>query len=98
MCLQKESKLIEDFIVALKKLSIHCNFGVYLNRALHDRFVCGSNNERIQNHLLITADLICKARAMEMAEQQAKEFVLGSAVHKLEMLQVSAVGSYSPCL
>ena len=75
--------------MALKKLSIHCNFGVYLNRVLRDHFVCGLNHEKIQNGLLNTADLTferaCKtARAMEMAEQHAKEFVPGSAVHKVD--------------
>ena len=74
---RKEGKSIGDFTVALKKLSIHCNFGVYLNRALRDRFVCGLNNEKIQNRLINTTDLTferaCeKARAMEMAEQRAK--------------------------
>ena len=89
---RKEGESIADFTVALKKLSIHCNFGVYLNRALRDRFVCGLNHEKIQNRLLNTADLTFKlacetARAMEMAEQQAKEFVPGSAVHKVDKQQ-----------
>ena len=57
---RKEGESIADFIVALKKLSIHCNFGVYLHRALRDRFVCGLNNEKIQNRLLNTADLTFK--------------------------------------
>ena len=65
---------------------------MYLNRALRDRFVCGLNHENIQNRLLNTADLTFKlacetARAMEMAEQQAKEFVPGSAVHKVDKQQ-----------
>ena len=89
---RKEGESIADFTVALKKLSIHCNFGVYLNRALRDRFVCGLNHEKIQNRLLNTADLTFKlacetARAMEMAAQQAKEFVPGSAVHKVDKQQ-----------
>ena len=89
---RKEGESIADFIVALKKLSIHCNFGVYLNRTLRDRFVCGLNYEKIQNRLLNTADLTFKlacetARAMEMSEQQAKEFVPGSAVHKVDKQQ-----------
>ena len=89
---RKEGESIADLTVALKKLSIHCNFGVYLNRALRDRFVCGLNHEKIQNRLLNTADLTFKlacetARAMEMAEQQAKEFVPGSAVHKVDKQQ-----------
>ena len=81
-CIRKESESIADFTVALKKLSIYCNSGVYLKRALRDRFEYGLNHERIQNHLLNTADLTfehaCEmARAMEMAEQYAKEFVVG---------------------
>ena len=88
----KEGESISDFTVALKKLSIHFNFGVYLNRALRDRFVCGLNHEKIQNRLLNTANLTfqqaCEiARAMEMAEQQSKEFVPGSAVHKVDNQQ-----------
>jgi len=38
----------------LKKLSIHCNYEEFLNRALRDRFVCGLNNSKIQNKLLNT--------------------------------------------
>ena len=65
---------------------------MYLNRALRDRFVCGLNHEKIQNRLLNTADLTFKlacetARAMEMPEYQAKEFVPGSAVHKVDKQQ-----------
>ena len=75
---RKEDESITDFTVALRKLSIHCNFGVHLDRALRDHFVCGLNHEKIQNRLLNTADLTFKlacetAWAMEMAEQQAKQ-------------------------
>ena len=87
---RKQEESIGDFIVALKKLSIHCNFGTHLDRALRDRFVCGLNHERIQHKLLNMADLSFQkacdtARAMEMAEQQAREFVPRStAVHKVD--------------
>ena len=65
---------------------------MHLNRALRDRCVCGLNHEKIQNRLLNTANLTFKlacetARDMEMAEQQAKEFVPGSAVHKVDKQQ-----------
>ena len=75
--------------MALKKLSIHCNFRVYLNRALRDRYVCGLNYEKIQNRLLNAAFKLAHetARAMEMAKQQAKELVPGSAVHKVDKQQ-----------
>ena len=54
---QKQDESISDFIVALKKLSINCNHGEFLNRVLRDRFVCGLNNPKIQNKLLNTEDL-----------------------------------------
>ena len=56
---------------------------MYLNRALRDRFVCGLNHEKIQNRLLNTADLTFKLAC----EQQAKDFVPGSAVHKVDKQQ-----------
>ena len=55
-CYQKQDESISDFIVALKKLSIHCKYGEFLNQALRDRFVCGLNNPKIQNKLLNTKD------------------------------------------
>jgi len=48
---------ISDYRVALKKLSIHCNYGKFLNQALRDRFVCGLNNVKTQNKLLNTPSL-----------------------------------------
>ena len=62
----------------LKKLSIHCNFDQYLNRALGYRFVCGLQDFKIQTKLLNTEQLIfdyaCRiATAMEMSSKQAQE-------------------------
>jgi len=78
-CYQKQDESISDFIVALKKLSIHCSYGELLNRALRDRFVCGLNNPKIQNKLLNTEDLsfekACQiAKSMEMGEKNTQEF------------------------
>ena len=36
---QHAGESISDYIIALKKLSIHCNYGEFFNRALRDRFV-----------------------------------------------------------
>ena len=54
---QQTDESISDYIVTLKKLSIHCNYEEFLNRALRDRFVCGLNNVKIQNKLLNTSSL-----------------------------------------
>jgi len=69
---------VYDYILVLKKLSIHCNFDQYLNRALRDRFVCGLRDFKIQNKLLntehLTFDDACRiATAMEMSSKQAQE-------------------------
>ena len=70
---QQTEESISDYIVALKKLSIYCNYGEFLNLALRDRFVCGLNNVKIQNKLLntssLTFDTACNiAISMELAE------------------------------
>ena len=101
---QKQDESISDFIVALKKLSIH--YGEFLNRALRDRFVCGLNNPKIQNKLLNTEDLsfekACQiAKSMEMAEKNTQEFRPVSAsddsqgiVNKLETVNTKEPSCY----
>ena len=75
----KRDESIGDFIVALKKLSIHCNYGEFLNQTLRDRVVCGLNNSKIQNNLLntegLTFEKACQiVKSMEMAEKNTQEF------------------------
>ncbi|XP_072172462.1 uncharacterized protein [Diadema setosum] len=68
---------IANFVVALKKLSIHCNFGDFQDRALRDRFVCGLRSERIRSKLMtmsnLTFDVACStAIQMDLAEKGSK--------------------------
>ena len=75
---QKNGETVGEFIVSLKNLSLHCNFGTFLARALRDRFVCGLVDERIQSRLLntpnLTFDTACTmALSMEMAAKQARQ-------------------------
>ena len=76
---QKAGESIGDYILALKKLAVHCNYGEFLSRALRDRFVCGLSNPKIQNKLLNTEDLTFDkacgiTKAMEMSERNTQEF------------------------
>ena len=76
---QKSEESVGDYVLALKKLAVHCNYGEYLNRALRDRFVCGLNNPKIQNKLLNTEDLTFEkacsiVKTMEMADRNTQEF------------------------
>ena len=71
---KKSEESVSDYVLALKKLAVHCNYDEYLNRALRGRFVCGLNNPKIQNKLLNTEDLTFEnacgiEKAMEMADR-----------------------------
>lgn len=71
---QKEGESVNEFVVALRKLSIHCNFGEYLDTALRNQFVFGIRTPKIQNRLLEAKSLtltkaIDTATAMELSER-----------------------------
>ena len=76
---QKPGEPISDYVLALKKVAVHSNYGEFLDPALRDRFVCGLSNIKIQNKLLNTESLTFEkacsiAKAMEMAERNTQEF------------------------
>ncbi|GFS01849.1 polyprotein, partial [Elysia marginata] len=75
---QDSSESISNFILTIKRLSEHCNFGANLNTALRDRFVCGLKDVNIQKRLLqeknLTFDTATNiALAMETAQHDAVE-------------------------
>ena len=95
---QQTDESISNYIVALKKLLIHCNYGEFLNRALWDRFVCGLNNVKIQNKLLntssLTFDTACNiAISMELAERNSREFRQNHGSGTGTMISVNKVSS-----
>lgn len=82
---QKEEESIKDYVAALHKLSVHCNFGTYLKSALRNQFVFGLRSQRAQSRLLETRDLTFEkavqvATAMELSEKDTKQFQAGTAV------------------
>ena len=67
-----------------EKLSTHCEFGKYLNKALRDRLVCGLRSEAIQHCLLSETDLKFSrvfefARCMEAAERNIEQRIMKGA-------------------
>ena len=57
---RRERGLIEfvlDYVVELRKLAPLCEFGNFLEEALHDRVVCGIHNMAAQKHLLSKKNL-----------------------------------------
>lgn len=78
---QQDGESAEDFIVALRKLAIHCQFGEYLDTALRNQFVFGMRNPKVLNRLLEMENLklstaVKKASAMELSERG------GAEIHK----------------
>jgi hypothetical protein len=57
---QLEGESISEYIVVLRKLVEHCEFGDRLNDDLRERLVCGMRHENIQNKLLSEAGLTLK--------------------------------------
>ena len=72
---QDERETITDYVAALRKLSLHCEFKEFLNDALRDKFVCGIRDHNIRKRLLVERKLDVKS-ALELAkslEQSAAE-------------------------
>ena len=55
-----------DYITELRRLATMYEFGIFLDEALRDQFVCGLFKESIQRRLLAEADLTLK-KALELA-------------------------------
>lgn len=48
---QKEGESVNSYVVELKRLSTHCEFGTFLLKAVRDRLVCGLRSETTQKKL-----------------------------------------------
>nr|XP_003708371.1 PREDICTED: uncharacterized protein K02A2.6-like [Megachile rotundata] len=75
---QQEGESVQEFLTALQKLAINCNFGTYLDTALRNQFTFGLRSERIQNRLLETKNLTIHialetAIGMELSAKDAAE-------------------------
>ncbi|XP_054286980.1 uncharacterized protein LOC129002894 [Macrosteles quadrilineatus] len=78
---QLEHETVSDYIVQLKQLSQHCEFGDKLPDHLRDRLVSGLKNHHIQRRLLgednLTYDKAVQlATSMEFAEKGAAQMTL----------------------
>ncbi|KAM7297461.1 uncharacterized protein ISCGN_022612 [Ixodes scapularis] len=76
---QKDGESLADFVIALKKLAMTCDFGEFLDAALRDRFVAGCLDAEIQRPLLEMdgsskfGDVYKVALARELSTEQSKE-------------------------
>jgi len=75
---QGATETIAQYMVKLRRLATHCDFGAYLNDALRDCLVSGLSNANIQKRLLSEDRLtlvkaLKVAQGMEAAESNAKK-------------------------
>ena len=64
---QSSTESIAEFVADLRRLSIHCEFGTFLNEAQRDSFVCGVEDQHIQKKML-AEDGLTMARAFGIAQ------------------------------
>ncbi|KAK2577674.1 hypothetical protein KPH14_012864, partial [Odynerus spinipes] len=81
---QRDGENVQQFVAALQKLSINCNFGDYQQKALRNQLVFGIQSRRIQARLLETKDLtfgkaVETAAAMELTDQDVTQLQAGQA-------------------
>ena len=74
---QKEGESVAEFVVALRKITEHCEFGTFLDNLLRDRLVCGVFDKKVQHRFLQESKLTYKqaldmALAAEAARKDAK--------------------------
>jgi len=62
---------IAEYVAELRRLSMHCQFGAYLEEALRDRLVCGIRSEAIQRRLLTQSELTFN-EALKIAQEWRK--------------------------
>ena len=83
---RKQGQSVANFVVELRQLSVHCDFGAVLDDMLRDRLVCGINNDAIQRRLLGETTPLSFKKAleifhgMEMAANNVRDIRVPQAV------------------
>lgn len=88
-CKQAQTESIAQFVDNLKRLAAHCNFDVYLDKAVRNQLVLGVKEQKIQDRLLEQDDL-----TLEKAIALAKSLELslkGTSEMKKASIEVNAI-------
>lgn len=74
---QGRSEVVVQFVAELRRLTVHCEFGRYLEEALWDCFVCGLRSEAVHKKLtkpdLTFQQAIAIAQSSERAEAESRQ-------------------------
>ena len=102
---QEAGESVLEYVAALRRLAITCEFGDFLDQALRDRFVCGMKLESTQKKLLAERDLTLAraqelARGMEVAAQDTRDMrhlaVGADKIHHTDTSGASGSGNSTP--
>lgn len=86
---QNEGETITEFITALQKLAIFCEFGEYLTKALRNQLVFGVRTQKIRNRLLEQKNLTLEnAKQIALAMEAAGD---GADILSNKMKEVNLV-------
>ena len=99
---RRPGEAVLTFLLELRVLSAHCNFGSSLNDMLQERLVCGINNDQMQKRLLSEPKLTLKKatailQSMELAAENVRQLQgvtptqEASEVHKVGHLFLTPV-------
>ncbi len=64
---RQPNETVVDYVVVLRELAQHCNYGEKLQEMLRDRLVCGIEADGIQRRLLAEAELTFE-KALKLAQ------------------------------
>ena len=64
---QHDGESLMDFVADLRRLTLNCEFEIFLNQAFRDRFVCWLKRESTQKRLLSEDKKFTFSRAVEIA-------------------------------
>ena len=75
---QKEGETVSEYIEELRRLSASCDFKIFVDEVLRDKFISGMNNALIRNQLLAEKCLtlnsaIGKAKKLEYEQVERKK-------------------------
>ncbi|XP_058828320.1 uncharacterized protein K02A2.6-like [Topomyia yanbarensis] len=94
----RPEETIDEYLIALRKLAITCNFGDYLRTALRNQFVFGLKDRAIQSRLLEVRNLTLErareiAVSMELSNKGGREIQSKQGRSEVNLVQHSRVNN-----
>ncbi|KAJ1206202.1 hypothetical protein NDU88_001611 [Pleurodeles waltl] len=94
--IQHSEETFDEFLTALRGLSVHCNFGEMTDEMIRDQIIVHVKSRKIQEHLWVMGDpklqdVISTAKALEQSEKWMKSVQDSDKVKSVESEVVGAM-------